>query len=81
MNELEDNSVHSHIMAHYDACYGGDDMTCKDCKHYRPTTDTEGKCKTDADRYYGFDTTVDGKTERDCPSFMPIEDSWESVSK
>ena len=56
-------------------------MTCKDCKYYHPTSDTEGKCKTDTDRYYGFDTTVDGTTERDCPSYMPIEDSWESVSK
>lgn len=56
-------------------------MTCQDCKYYYPTTDIEGKCKTDTDKYYGFDTTVDGTTERDCPSYKPIEDSWESVSK
>lgn len=65
----------------YDLQYGETIMTCKDCKYYYPTTDTEGKCKTDTDRYYGFDTTVDGTTERDCPSFIPKEDSWESISK
>lgn len=49
------------------------EMKCKDCKYYYPTTDIEGKCKTDIDKYYGFDTTVDGTTERDCASFIARE--------
>ena len=56
-------------------------MTCKDCNYYKPINDKEGKCNSPMDAYYGFDTTVDGDTKRECPSFKPKENSWESVSK
>lgn len=61
--------------------YLGTTMKCEDCKYYKPINEHEGKCKSDTDRYYGFDTTVVGDTKRECPSFKPKENSWESVSK
>lgn len=65
-------------------------MTCQDCKYYKPINDTEGKCKSPMDAYYGLDTTVVGDLGT-CDYFKPTHesvgtaldalDSWESVSK
>lgn len=74
-------------MDNYVCHYGGDDMTCKDCKHYieRPQAD-----------WYTFndigfcDMACRERiiVNEDCPvnkwcdnKFEPKENSWESVSK
>ena len=66
-------------------------MTCKDCKYYKPINDTEGKCKSPMDAYYGLDTTVVGDLGK-CDYFKPTHESvgnaldaldscWDEVSK
>lgn len=45
-------------------------MKCKDCKYYKPINDTEGKCNSPVDAYYGFDTTVVGGLGK-CDYFKP----------
>lgn len=53
-------------------------MTCQDCNHYNPISDTEGRCDTMT--YSGIIDIVDADGNA-CKEYKPKENSWESVSK
>jgi hypothetical protein len=68
-------------MAHYDACYGGHDMTCQDCIHIQADED-KGRYHCEECIYGDTYVSLDCPINRWCDNkFEPKEDSWESVSK